>query len=75
MGEPHYIDDIVRGLLKKLTLYATGRKAGVFDLATLETIRQEHEETGFPMRDLLKSLIRSRVFLETDLSQPASVAP
>ena len=61
----HYLDDIVRGLLKKLTLYGTGRPADVLDLVTIRAIVQEQAEKEYSMRDLLKALVRSRVFLET----------
>ena len=58
-----YIDDIVRGLLKKLTLYGTGRQPTVRDLVTIQGIMQEHSARGYPMKDMLKALVRSRVFL------------
>jgi hypothetical protein len=60
----HYLDDIVRGLLKKLTLYGTGRPADVLDLVTIRVIVKEQSTDEYPMRDLLKGLVRSRVFLE-----------
>lgn len=59
----HYLDDVVRGVLKKLTLYGTGRKANVSDLATIDSIMNEQTRNGYAMRDLLKALIRSEVFL------------
>jgi len=58
----HYLDDIVRGLLKKLTLYGTGRPADVLDLVTIRAIVREQADKEYPMRDLLKALVRSRVF-------------
>ncbi|MDA0589230.1 MAG: DUF1592 domain-containing protein [Planctomycetota bacterium] len=61
----HYLDDIVRGLLKKLTLYSTGRPADVLDLVTIRAIVQEQADQEYAMRDLLKALVQSRVFLET----------
>ena len=64
----HYLDDIVRGLLKKLTLYGTGRKPNVLDLGVIRGIMNEHSGDGYPLRDLLKALVRSRVFLESDPS-------
>jgi hypothetical protein len=60
----HYMDDIVRGLLKKLTLYGTGRKPDVLDLATIRVIMREQSGNNCRLRDLLKALIRSRVILE-----------
>jgi len=59
----HYMDDIVRGILKKLTLFGTGRKPSVVDMAAIEEIMQQHKKKNYPMRDLLKSFIRSDIFL------------
>lgn len=53
-----YLDDIVRGLLKNLTIYATGRKANVLDLETFRGIMKEGAESGYVLRDLLKAFIR-----------------
>jgi hypothetical protein len=61
----HYLDDIVRGLLKKLTLYGTGHSANVVDLVTIRSIMRQQADNQYALRDLLKALIRSRVFLET----------
>ncbi|QDU92483.1 DUF1592 domain-containing protein [Lignipirellula cremea] len=71
----HYQEDIVLGLLKKLTLYGTGRKANILDLATLRDIMQAEAGNDYPLRDLLKALIRSRVFLETATTTTAGVSP
>ncbi len=59
-----YTDDIVRGLLKKLTLYGTGRPANVLDLVTIREIMSQQSDKKYAARDMLKALIRSRVFLE-----------
>lgn len=61
----HYLDDIVRGVLKKLTLHGTGRKASVIDLATIRGIMQDQSRRGYRMADMMKALVRSRVFLES----------
>ena len=61
----HYLDDIVRGLLKKLTLYGTGRPADVLDLVTIRAVMNDQSDKQYLMRDLLKALVRSRTFLET----------
>ena len=58
-----YIDDIVRGLLKKLTLYGTGRQPNVRDLVTIQSIMKDHAPKGYLMKDVLKALVRSRIFL------------
>jgi hypothetical protein len=60
----HYLEDIVRGLLKKLTLYGTGRPADTLDLATIRNIVKDQAADGYTMRDLLKAFVRSRIFLE-----------
>ena len=61
----HYLDDIVRGLLKKLTLYGTGRKPDVLDLEEIRVILKEQSSNHYALRDLIKTLIRSEVFLES----------
>ncbi len=60
----HYTPDIVRGLLKNLLLYGAGRKADVDDLAEIQAIVQQHQKRGYPVRDLVHSLVKSRAFLQ-----------
>ena len=60
----HYLPDTLRGLLKNLILYGTGRRADVEDLAEIRKILEAHKSKGYPMRDVLKALIRSNAFLE-----------
>ena len=60
----NYMDDIVLGLLKNLTLYGTGKLADVDGLAELREIMATHRGKGYRTRDLLKALIRSRLFKE-----------
>lgn len=62
----NYIEDIVRGLLKKLVLYGTGRQATVADLVVIEDIMREYSTAEYPMKDMLKALIRSQIFLGTE---------
>ncbi len=57
-----YQDDLVLGLMKKLTLYATGREPDVADLAEIRALMKAHAARGYPLRDLLKGLLRSPVF-------------
>ena len=59
----NYQDDLVLGLMKKLTLYATGREPDVADLAEIRALMKGHAARDYPLRDLLKGLLRSRVFL------------
>ena len=61
----HYIDDIVRGLLKKLTLYGTGHQAHALDLAEIRSIMDEQRDAGYALRDLMKALVRSQIFSES----------
>jgi Protein of unknown function (DUF1588)/Protein of unknown function (DUF1585) len=61
----HYQPDLVRGLLKNLVVYSTGRVPNIDDLAEITAIMNTHRDNGYPLRDLLKSLVRSNVFLET----------
>ncbi|MDX1565170.1 MAG: DUF1585 domain-containing protein, partial [Phycisphaeraceae bacterium] len=60
----HYVDDLVRGLLKNLVLYGTGRKPDVEDLRQIRSILAQHAGTGYRLRDTFKALVRSKIFLE-----------
>jgi hypothetical protein len=60
----NYQDDLVRGLLKNLMLYATGRKPDIADLAELRAIMKEQAPHGYPLRDMVKAVVRSRAFQE-----------
>lgn len=60
----HYTPDLVRGWLKKLILYGTGRKADVEDMVEIRRIMAEHASAGYPLRDLSKALIRSPSFIQ-----------
>ncbi|MBL8794349.1 MAG: DUF1592 domain-containing protein [Planctomycetia bacterium] len=60
----HYQADVVRGLLKNLVVYATGRLPDVHDLAEMRAIMQAHEPKGYPLRDVLKAVLRSKAILE-----------
>ncbi|HEX8916557.1 MAG TPA: DUF1592 domain-containing protein [Humisphaera sp.] len=60
----NYRQDVARGLMKGWVVYAAGRTPDVDDLAQIRVILKEHEAKGYPLRDLLKGLLRSKVFLE-----------
>jgi len=60
----NYQTDLVRGLMKNFMLYATGRKPDVADMKEITAIMKEHEVKEYPLRDLLKAVVRSRAFLE-----------
>jgi hypothetical protein len=60
----HYTDDVVRGLLKNLVLYGTGRRADIDDLTEIQRIMSELQPRGYPMRELVQALVRSPIFLK-----------
>ena len=60
----NYQEDIVRGLLKKLTLFGTGRTPNVLDLKAIDEIIHANRKKGAPMQDLLKALLASSIFLD-----------
>ncbi len=60
----HYADDFIEGVLKNWVLFATGRRADIADLKEIRWIIAEHRSERFPLRDLLKALIRSETFLK-----------
>ncbi|MBL8795323.1 MAG: DUF1592 domain-containing protein, partial [Planctomycetia bacterium] len=59
----HYADDLARAYLKRLMLYATGRKPDVADLVEMQAIMRTFKGKEYPLRDLLKAVVRSRAFL------------
>ena len=59
-----YLNDLVRGLLKNLMIYATGRTPDVDDMAEIRAIMKDAAPDGYPLRDLLRAVVRSRAFLE-----------
>ena len=58
-----YLDDIVAGMMKRLVLYGTGRKPNVADVAEIRVIMREHRAAGYPLRDMLKAVVRSPMFV------------
>lgn len=59
----NYAGDLVRGLMKNYVLYGTGATADVADMAEIRAILAEQQKRGYPMRDVLKSVIRSNAWL------------
>jgi hypothetical protein len=45
-------------------VYGTGRLPGIDDTAEITAIMDAHRAKGYPLRDLLKAVVRSRAFLE-----------
>jgi len=60
----NYQDDMVRGIMKNLMIYSTGRLPGIDDRAEIAAIMKEHHAAGYPLRDLVKAVVRSQAFLE-----------
>ncbi len=60
----HYTSDVTRGLLKSLLLYGTGRKPDIADMTEVRNILAEQQHQEYPLMDLLRSLVRSRAFVE-----------
>ncbi|MBA4065763.1 MAG: hypothetical protein C0501_18995 [Isosphaera sp.] len=60
----HYRDDLTRGLMKNLFVYGTGRVPGIDDTAEIAAIMKGLKPKDYPLRDLLKAVVRSRAFLE-----------
>jgi hypothetical protein len=61
-----YQSDLVRGLMKNLLIYATGRRPDIADLSEIKAVMREQEPEGYPLRDLLKGVLRSRAFLGSE---------
>lgn len=59
-----YQADFVRGLMKNFFVYATGRQPGIDEVNEIADIMRELRPKEYPLRDLLKAVIRSRAFLE-----------
>lgn len=60
----HYARDVVRGLMKNLMLYGTGSKPDVAAMAEIQSVLTEQEAGEYPLRDLVKAIVRSRAFLQ-----------
>ena len=63
-----YSADLVRGLMKNLVVYAAGKKPGVGDMKAIREIIRANQSRDYPLRELLKDLIRSRMM------EPASTS-
>jgi hypothetical protein len=59
-----YQPDVVRGLMKNWFVYGTGRVPGIDDLSEIAEIMAANRAKNYPLRDLLKSVVKSRAFLE-----------
>lgn len=66
----NYTRDLARGLAKRLVLYGTGCKPDVAAMAEVDAILAELGPKGYPLRDLLKAVVRSRTFVENQFKRP-----
>ncbi len=57
---------LARNLLHQFTLYATGTPVRFSDRAEIESILDACESDGYRVRDLIHSLVQSRIFLGKD---------
>lgn len=62
----NYQPDLVCGLMKNLLIYSTGRRPDIADLSEINAVMREQEPKGYPLRDLLKGVLRSRAFLGSE---------
>ncbi len=65
-----YQTDMVRGIMKNFVIYATGRLPGIDDGTEIAAIMKEHRASEYPLRDLLKAVVRSQAFLESQQPLP-----
>ena len=66
----NYLDDIVRGVLKRIILCGTGRSPNVLDLRVIDGIVDSHRKTGYRLRDLLADFVASPVFVDHQIPVP-----
>ena len=62
----NYQRDMLRGVLKNLVIYGTGRRPDVQDMKEIGRLLDAAEKHDFASLDLLKSFIRSPIFLGTE---------
>lgn len=60
----NYQADLVRGLLKNYVVYSAGRKPTIRDMKQIDAILAEQNATEYRMRDLMKAVVRSPIFLD-----------
>jgi plasmid stability protein len=60
---------LARNLLQHLVLHATGTPVGFADRAEVESMLDACEAEGFRVRDLVHTLVRSRIFLGSQTSE------
>ncbi len=60
----HYQKDLVKGLMKKFMLYATGRQPDIDDMAEIDEIMKKNAAKGYPLREMLLAVFQTQAFLE-----------
>ncbi len=60
----NYTEDFVQGLLKNLFLYAAARKPNIADRQEIREILAASQSKNYPLRDLVKAVVKSKAFLE-----------
>jgi mono/diheme cytochrome c family protein len=60
----HYQPDLARGILKNLTVYATGHPPDAAGLRRIAAALDATTPAGHPLRDLVKAVVRSPAFLD-----------
>jgi len=55
-------EQIARNLVSKLAVYATGGEIQFADREVIEEILEKHAADGYPLRDLIHSIVQSRIF-------------
>ena len=60
---------LARNLLHQFTLFATGTPVRFSDRLEIESILDACESDGYRVRDLIHSLVQSRIFLGKEISQ------
>ncbi len=60
---------LARNLLHQFTLYATGTPVRFSDRSEIESLLDACESDGYRVRDLIHSLVQSRIFLGKEISQ------
>jgi hypothetical protein len=50
--------------MKGLAVYATGRKPDVEGMREIAAMMKAAEANGYPLRDMVKAMVKSKMFLE-----------
>ncbi|QDU19781.1 hypothetical protein ETAA1_17180 [Urbifossiella limnaea] len=70
-----YQPDLVRGVLKNLTVYATGRPPDAAGLRAIARTVEQLKPTEYRTRDLIKAVVASPAFLDETPADPRRSTP